>query len=189
MKRFTKLIIIALCLLPIVLNSCDAKKEAIEDLRNLRTEIRLHGEEYDKEDWVCAENDLSLIHERLEEYELTPSEEKLVSNIDSEIHQYKVRYNPEYLLGDIATNVAGVIDELAGTNTTENVEALAQSAIGIQSHVEKQVKRTFWTYAAWVGGGIIASGLFSFIVILVRNSKTSSRRRTRVRNSTRHLRR
>lgn len=189
MKRVLHLFVILLGCLPIILSSCNAKKGTIDDLRSLRSEIRLHGEDYDSEDWAKAEDEFSYIHERLEEYELTPSEESLVSSLDSEIHLYKLRYNPEYLIGDIAANVAGVIDKWAGTNTSEHVGAIAQSAIGIQSQVEKQAKRTFWTYVAWTSGGILISGLLTFLVVLVRNSNAPSRRRTRVRNSSRHLRR
>ena len=161
------------------LTSCNGKKQAIDDLRELRTEIRVHGEEYDSDDWENTKEEIAQIHERLEDYELTAKEEELVEKIDSEISMYMLRYNTKGVLGEVANALSGMIDDVAGTNTQEVLAPLILEVDHTQRQVEKSAKRFFWTRVLWVVVPIIIMATIALFISLRNTGRTRGARRDR----------
>lgn len=174
-----RFILVLLSLLFVALTSCDGKKQAIDDLRELRTEIRVHGEGYDAEDWEDAQKEIAEIHERLECYELTTNEEEFVEKIDSEISMYMRRYNTKGIIGEIANAVAGMIDDVAGTNAQEVLTPLFSEVDRTQRQVEKSAKSFFWTLVLWISVPIIIIAIIILFISLRNTGRTRGARRER----------
>ena len=55
-----------LLIISFILYSCQTKSGKIEELRDLRTEVRVNGESFDEEDWEKFELELAKINEDLD---------------------------------------------------------------------------------------------------------------------------
>lgn len=158
----------------IVLSSCNSKKGVIDDLRNLRTEIREHGDEYTQEDWDSVDNELADIHEKLEEYELTSREIQLVEDLDAEIAAYQVRYNAGGLVGSFIGGVAKIIDDIAGTNTSQIAQSINKETRSAQRQIEKKAEQTIWKYVLW---GLCIPCIVGIVVYVISSLKKGGRTR------------
>lgn len=163
-----------------VFSSCQTKKGTIEDLRELRTEVRVNGENYDNDDWDEFDAKHAKIIEELEKYELTEKEEELVDKLNAEITGYKMKYDLRNVVGGLVNSVAQVIDDATGLNTSSLAKSLTESK-SVQRQIEKKTKNLFWIRAAWIGGSILLSGLVALVVALLNTGRTRGARRSRAR--------
>lgn len=162
-----------------VLTSCNGKKQAIDDLREIRTEIRVHGEEYNSEDWKGAQEEIAQIHERLEVYELTTKEEELVEKIDSEISMYMLRYNTKGMLGNVAYAISGMIDDVVGTHTQEVLAPQLSEVDRTQRQVEKSASSFWGTCILWVVVPIFIIAIIALLISLRNTGRTRGARKSR----------
>lgn len=183
--KFSKYTLYSVCCILFIisifsLTSCYGKKDAIDDLRNLRTEIREHGEEYTQEDWEDVDNEFSKIHERLEEYELTTREMRLVDDLDAEIAAYQVRYNAGGLVGSLIGGVAKIIDDITGTTTSKIAQSINQETRSTQRQIERKAERTIWKYILWGLGIPCLTGIVFYVISsLTKGGRTRRSRRYR----------
>lgn len=156
------------------LTSCNSKKGVIDDLRNLRTEIREHGEEYSQKDWDDVNNEFAEIHERLEEYELNSREIQLVDDLDAEIATYQVRYNAGGLVDSFIGGVAKIIDDIAGANTSQIAQSITRETHSAQRQIERKAEQTIWKYVLW---GLCIPCIIGVIVYVISSLTKGGRTR------------
>lgn len=160
-------------------SSCQSKMGTINDLRELRTEIRVNGGRYDSGDWNDFEAKYAEIIEELEMYELTDQESMLVEKLHAEILRYKIKYELTDAVGGVVSNISQAIDDAIGLNTSGYAQTLADSASDVEHQIVKQTKRVFWSRIAWIIGGILFLGLLWLITVSLNTGRKRSARRSR----------
>lgn len=178
--KTSRISILIVVLFSIFFFSCQTKKGTIDDLRDLRTEVRVNGENFDDEDWEDFESRHIEVIERLEEYDLSAKEEQFVEKLENEIEAYKLRYNAKGVIGGAVSTITGIIDQVTGLNTSSYAEAITQSSKTVKKETEKNIKHTIWFYAAWVGGTLLFSILCYLCKIII--STTTVKRRSHPKN-------
>lgn len=168
-----------LLLISFILYSCQTKSGKIEELRDLRTEVRVNGESFDEEDWEKFELELAKINEDLEVYDLTLKETELVEKLNMEILEYKMKYNLGSAVGDLVNSVTQAIDDATGLNTSAFAKSITETTSSTQRQLEKKAKRVLWIRIAWIAGGIVLTGIISLIIVLLNTGRTRRSRQSR----------
>lgn len=148
-------------------------------MRDLRTEVRVNGENFDDEDWENLDLKLAKINEELEVYDLSERESELVEKLNMEILEYKLKYNIRGSVGGLVNSVAQAIDEVTGLNTSAFTKSLTETTSSTQRHIEKEAKRFLWIRIAWIAGGIVLTGIISLIIVLLNTGRTRRSRQSR----------
>jgi crotonobetainyl-CoA:carnitine CoA-transferase CaiB-like acyl-CoA transferase len=109
------MILCCLWLLPTLI-SCQSKEErALQDLKELRTEIKEHSAQYTMDDWQKVADDFSALCARLDELELSAAEQKEMNQVKGEIVGYAAQsacQNAAGLLQDVSDQISSFSDGL-----------------------------------------------------------------------------
>lgn len=176
-RLFVMLSMLVAC---VILSSCDGKKSAIEDLRDLRLEIRENGDKFSERDWNKVGDELVRIGDELEEYELTSKEEELVASLMAEIGVYKLQYDPVGIIASVTDALSMFSNKFEKNNVNARMidHFVNNGTDRVEDAFERQSNRVFWMVTAWIVGGVVILILVFFLLAYIRESGSGSRRRS-----------
>lgn len=195
LSLFRFIFMLSLLMTCVLVSSCDGKKSAIEDLRELRFEVRENGEKYSEQDWNKVADELVRIGDELEEYELTSKEEELVASLMAEIGVYKLRYDPVGIIASVTDALSMFSNKFEKNNVNARMidHFVNNGTDRVEDAFERQSNRVFWMVTAWIVGGAVLLILVFFLIAYIREGGSGGRRRpsrsSRSSRSTRNRRR
>ncbi len=110
MRKSTITLLLCLCALCMLPSCQSSRMAAVEDLRDLRNDIRDEGIDYGILDWRHAIKKYKKIEKRLAKHNYTDEEQKEIGELKGECYSYFAKS----VAGNVAGKVANVSNQLKG---------------------------------------------------------------------------